>query len=116
MEFLWVGDVLPSEGSPVRGVRWPFIYSFLLALSIFSIANADPGNAAPIMPHQKDPTVQREFINAYASINQRPAIVSGAGAPTMGPGKVGNVYIDTTNGKVYISTGSTNSGNWVKLN
>jgi hypothetical protein len=111
-----MGDVLSSKGSPVRGVRWQFLFAFLLILGLWSIAHANPGNAAPIVTHQKDPEVQREFINAYASINQRPAIVSGSGAPNMGPGKVGNVYIDTQNGKVYVSTGTTNSGSWVKLN
>jgi hypothetical protein len=100
----------------VRGVRWPFIFAFLLVCGIGALVYANPGNASPIVTHQKDPAVQREFINAYASINQRPAIVSGSGVPTMGPGKVGNVYIDTQNGKVYVSTGTANAGAWVKLN
>lgn len=99
----------------MRGVRWPLLFYFLLACCMAALVYADQGNSAPIMTHQKDPEVQREFINTYASINQRPAIFSGGGVPTMGSGKPGNVYIDTTNGKVYVSTGSTLSS-WVKLN
>ena len=39
-----------------------------------------------------------------------------SGAPSSTPTKVGNIYIDTSGGKVYISTGTTNSTDWKILN
>jgi hypothetical protein len=99
----------------IRDWRIPLSFLILCGL-IEKWVFADPGTATPIMTHQNDPAVQREFINTYASINQRPAIVSGSGVPKMGPEKAGNIYIDTQAGKIYISTGSSNAGNWVRLN
>lgn len=45
-----------------------------------------------------------------------PIISSGSGAPASTPTKIGNVYVDTTGTKVYISTGTTNSSDWKILN
>ncbi len=45
-----------------------------------------------------------------------PEISSGIIAPTSTPTKIGNIYIDTVLGKVYISTGTTNSADWKILN
>jgi hypothetical protein len=43
-------------------------------------------------------------------------ITTGTSAPSSTPAKVGNIYVDTNNRDVYISVGTTNSGDWVKLN
>lgn len=40
----------------------------------------------------------------------------GTAAPTTTPGAVGLVFIDTTNAKVYVSTGTTASTDWKALN
>lgn len=45
-----------------------------------------------------------------------PLISSGSGAPATTPAKIGNIYVDTTNHKVYISDGTTNSNNWLLIN
>jgi hypothetical protein len=39
-------------------------------------------------------------------------ISSGAGAPGSTPGRVGELYIDTTGDRAYISTGTASSGDW----
>ena len=40
---------------------------------------------------------------------------SGAGVPTSTPSSIGDIYIDTTNLKIYISTGTTNASDWKKV-
>lgn len=45
-----------------------------------------------------------------------PQITSGSGAPTSTPTKSGNIYVDTTNYKTYISKGSSSSSDWIKQN
>lgn len=49
----------------------------------------------------------------YAAV---PQIFTGTAAPATTPTKKGDLFIDSTNHKVYISDGTTNSGNWVLLN
>jgi hypothetical protein len=39
-------------------------------------------------------------------------ISSGAGAPSSTPSKVGNIYIDETNDKIYLATDTTSSADW----
>jgi len=39
----------------------------------------------------------------------------GTAAPTTTPAKVGLLFIDTTNAAVYISTGTTDSSDWIAL-
>ena len=50
----------------------------------------------------------------YASLVA--GITSGAAAPTSTPVKVGDIYIDTTNKKVYIATGTSSSSDWTVVN
>ena len=45
-----------------------------------------------------------------------PNISSGTAAPSTTPIKVGNIFVDTVNNKIYISDGTTSSGNWKILN
>lgn len=42
--------------------------------------------------------------------------ISGSGAPGSTPVALGQIYVDTSGGKAYISTGTTNSGDWKILN
>lgn len=45
-----------------------------------------------------------------------PGVTTGTDVPATTPIRVGDIYVDTTNHKVYVSDGTTNSSNWVVLN
>jgi len=55
-------------------------------------------------------TMQRGYDEFY------PSLSTGTSAPSSTPTKVGDTYTDTSGGKVYISTGTTNSADWKILN
>jgi len=40
---------------------------------------------------------------------------SGAGVPSATPTNIGDIYIDTTNLKIYIATGVASSADWKKV-
>lgn len=56
-----------------------------------------------------------ELGTEKANANITPVISSGAGAPAVAPGKIGDMYIDTTAGKVYVAKGTT-LADWVAVN
>ena len=43
---------------------------------------------------------------------QYPLITSGAGAPASTPGRVGEIYVDTTNDEAYVATDTASSADW----
>lgn len=45
-----------------------------------------------------------------------PTILTGTAAPATTPVKIGDMYIDTTNVKVYVATGTSASTDWTVLN
>ncbi len=45
-----------------------------------------------------------------------PLIATGTAIPATTPAQVGDIFIDTTNSKVYVADGTTNSNNWVLAN
>lgn len=45
-----------------------------------------------------------------------PNILTGIVAPTTVPAKVGNLFVDTVAGNVYISKGTATSADWVQVN
>lgn len=49
-------------------------------------------------------------------VTSLPVVSSGTSAPESTPGKVGDIYIDTTGKKIYVSTGTTTSSDWTILN
>lgn len=49
-------------------------------------------------------------------IPEIPRIYTGTAAPATTPAKVGDLFIDTTNHKIYVADGTTNSSNWVAVN
>lgn len=51
-----------------------------------------------------------------ANANETPVISSGSGAPSSTPSKVGDIYVDTSNYKTYISKGTSSSADWIKQN
>lgn len=40
---------------------------------------------------------------------------SGAGVPSSAPSNIGDIYIDTTNGKMYIAMGTSAVSDWKKV-
>lgn len=48
--------------------------------------------------------------------NNSPNVSSGSGAPTTVPTKIGDIYVDTVGGKVYIATNVNASTDWKILN
>jgi len=49
------------------------------------------------------------------AITARSKVSSGAGIPSSTPSSIGDMYIDTTNLKIYISTGTSSSADWKKV-
>lgn len=98
----------------IRGVRWPFIIGFLMIIAFIerSFGNTNP---TPLLTH-KDAADQREFQNVYQNINAKPSTTIGAGAPTFAPRNFGDIFISTTTSKIYIATGTANSGSWAVIN
>ncbi len=45
----------------------------------------------------------------------RSKVSTGSGAPTSTPSMVGAIYVDTTNLKIYIATGTSGSSDWKKV-
>lgn len=50
------------------------------------------------------------------ALNNLSEITYGAGAPGTTPKKMGNIYIDTSGGNIYIAKGATSSSDWIKVN
>lgn len=95
---------------------WRIVLLFLLYCCFVERCFAVSGNTSVVIPHQADPAIEHEFQNVYSSINLKATISSGAGAPATTPSKVGDIYINTSAGKVYVSTGTVTSGSWAILN
>lgn len=49
-------------------------------------------------------------------IDTKPIISSGAGVPASTPSKAGDIYVDTSNSKIYISKAASSSADWLILN
>lgn len=60
------------------------------------------------VPVAVDPTTNRMLVELTVS--------TGTGAPGSTPSVVGAMYVDTSGKKVYVATGTTNSGDWAILN
>ena len=45
-----------------------------------------------------------------------PRVSTGTAAPTTVPNNIGDIYVDTTNAKVYIAAGTSASSDWKILN
>lgn len=63
---------------------------------------------------QQDVTqLVQHLRNLYnGQINQ----ITGSGAPTMAPTKIGSEYLDTKNKKIYKATGNSTVADWQALN
>lgn len=69
-----------------------------------------------IQGQDTNPVWTNWFGSVLGFLRLAPTISQGIVAPTSTPSKVGNMYIDTVLGKVYVSTGVTNSADWKILN
>ncbi len=52
----------------------------------------------------------------FAPASTAPAISSGGAAPTSTPGKVGDMYVDTSAKKLYFAAGTISSADWIIAN
>lgn len=56
-------------------------------------------------------------INGNATVDGvTPSITSGTSAPSSTPGKIGDIYVDTSNKKLYFAAGTTSSSDWIIAN
>ena len=54
--------------------------------------------------------------NAMVTDQKTRAIrTSAAGAPSSAPGNIGDIYIDTTNSKIYLAVGTSAASDWKKV-
>jgi hypothetical protein len=79
------------------GFRWTRYTTTLMALKRNGILTVLGGITAP-------------------SISCSPTISSGTAAPSSTPTKVGDMYVDTTNKKLWSATGTSSSADWTALN
>jgi len=56
------------------------------------------------------------FNAVYRLLYRAPTIFTGVAAPTTTPDKIGDLFIDSVLGKVYVATGVSNSTDWKILN
>ena len=64
----------------------------------------------------QDSTVLLDGSGNFSGASNVPYITSGTGAPGTTPGKIGDMYIRTSNAKVYVATGTSSSTDWTILN
>lgn len=55
-------------------------------------------------------------LSASTLVNTGPTISTGTSAPATTPAKVGDIYIDTTNKKLYFAAGISSSSDWIIAN
>ncbi len=55
-------------------------------------------------------------VGVFAGTSNVPYITTGVNAPGSTPGKVGDIFVDTTHTKVYVATGTGSSADWTVLN
>lgn len=115
----------------IRGIRWAFIYAWLMVLSFLAVCHA----GSPLFTHQQidapsgvtddqkqqydKASTMREFTEIYSRMADRattPRLLVGAGAPSFSPGKFGDLFVSTTTGKVYIATATLTSLSWAVMN
>ena len=54
-------------------------------------------------------------ITAFPTINNKSTVLTGTSAPSSSPDFAGQLYIDTTNKVIYMSTGTTSVDNWKNM-
>ena len=59
--------------------------------------------------------IQRLTVHIQELYNGQIPVITGSGAPTTIPPKISAQFIDTKNNHIYVATGNTKVGNWVKV-
>lgn len=88
----------------------------MIAFLLLFISSLCFAAAGPVYVHA--PLENEEFkiiYNEKADAKSTPLVSSGSGAPSNSAKKVGDMYVDTSAAKVYVST-AANSTSWVALN
>ena len=67
------------------------------------------------MAQLKDTTITGD-LTVTGDITTAPIISTGTAAPSSTPNKVGDIYIDTSNLKLYFAAGTTDSDDWIIAN
>ena len=62
------------------------------------------------------PVLNSELDRIDQTLERVPRIYKGTAAPTTAPYRTGDIWIDTTNHKIYVSDGNDTSANWRVLN
>lgn len=73
--------------------------------SLLAVSNADGITPVPVYA---DPVTHRLLVSTASQ--------SGVGAPSAVPTSLGQIYVDTNVAKIYISTGTSSSGDWTIVN
>lgn len=89
-----------------------FKSSLIILLSAGCWAGINPTPLVPV----KDPATQRDFQDVYQNINQLPTVTVSTNPPAVAPKKVGDEFVDKTNGKIYFATATVNSASWLVVN
>ena len=63
----------------------------------------------------KDDFTSSDYNAMVTDQKTRAIRTAAAGAPSSAPGNIGDIYIDTTNKKMYIAMGTSSSADWKKV-
>lgn len=63
----------------------------------------------------KDDFLSADWNAMVADQKTRAVSSSGSGAPSSAPSNIGDIYVDTTNLKIYIAAGTSASTDWKKV-
>ena len=63
----------------------------------------------------EDDILSADWNDMVTDQKSRALITSGAGVPGSAPSSIGDIYIDTTNLKIYIATGTGSSSDFKKV-
>jgi hypothetical protein len=62
-----------------------------------------------------DDFLSDDWNDMVTDLKTRAVSSSGSGAPSSTPTNIGDIYVDTTNLKIYIATGTSSSADWKKV-
>ena len=119
--------VIGQASSTNEGVVSTTDYSLFAMNGSLSVSDDLPGevhidstttNSTPVILEQGSgiSLTARIEDNAVVVTSLAPVITSGDGAPSSTPGKIGDIYVDTTNHKLYFAEGSDSSADWILAN
>lgn len=63
----------------------------------------------------KDDFLSSEWNSMVSDQKSRCLVSTGSGSPSSTPGSVGDLYVDTSGGRIYIATGTSGAGDWKEV-